>query len=52
LTITLNEPVATLPALSDAEQTTVVVPILNLLPEPGEHATGLLPLTASVAVAA
>jgi hypothetical protein len=47
--MTVNEPVAVLPALSEAEHETVVVPTLNLLPDPGEHCTDLLPLTASVA---
>ena len=47
--MTLNEPVAVLPAPSEAEHETVVVPTLNLLPELGEHETERLPLTTSVA---
>ena len=39
LTMTVNEPVAVLPALSEAEHETVVVATFNLLPDPGEHCT-------------
>ena len=50
-TVTLKLPVARLPAVSVAEQETVVVPSGNVAPEAGVHATETLPLTRSVAVA-
>src|SRR5690242_4033570 len=50
LTLTLNEPRATLPAWSVAVQVTSVVPIANVLPDAGVHTTGTLPSTRSVAV--
>src|ERR687894_271249 len=51
-TMTLNEPVASFPAASVAEQLTVVVPSGNVEPEAGSHVTGTEPSTASVAVTA
>ena len=49
ITVTLNDPLAVLPAASDAEHITVVVPTGNLVPDDGEHCTDRLPLMASVA---
>jgi hypothetical protein len=40
-----------LPALSRAEQVTVVVPMANVPPESGEHETPMLPSTLSDAEA-
>src|SRR5918993_5935581 len=51
VTVTLNEPVASFPAASVAEQLTVVVPNANIEPEAGSHVTSTSPSTASVAVA-
>nr|WP_240394199.1 hypothetical protein [Desertimonas flava] len=48
-TVTVNEPFAVLPAASLAEQLTVVVAMGNTEPLTGEHETGRLPLTASLA---
>ena len=50
-TVTLNDADATLPALSAAEQITVVAPDGNVEPEVGVHATGTEPSTRSVAEA-
>ena len=47
----MNDPVAVLPAVSDAMQVTVVTPIGNPEPEPGVHTTGRAPSTASTAEA-
>jgi hypothetical protein len=50
-TVTLNDPEAELPALSVAEQETVVVPTGNVDPEAGEQLTGTEPSTRSEAEA-
>ena len=52
LTVTLNDFVAVLPLVSEAEQLTVVVPVGNVEPEAGLHVTGREPSTKSVAVTA
>jgi hypothetical protein len=51
VTVTLNDPDAELPALSVAEQSTVVVPTGKVEPEAGVQVTGTEPSTASVAEA-
>jgi hypothetical protein len=51
VTVTLNDPDAELPALSLAEQVTVVVPSGNVEPEAGVHVTGTEPSTGSEAEA-
>jgi len=50
-TVTVNELVVLLPALSVAEQETVVVPIGKVEPVGGVHVTGSVPSTRSVAEA-
>jgi hypothetical protein len=50
-TVTVKLPVAVCPRVSLATQVTVVVPMVKLKPEPGEHVTGREPSTASAAVA-
>ena len=50
-TVTVNDPVAVLPAASVAEQLTVVVPSGNVEPEGGVHVTTGFAGFASVAVA-
>src|SRR5881628_2414525 len=50
-TMTWNLAEAALPRASVAEQLTSVTPILNVPPDGGEHVTGTLPSTRSVAVA-
>ena len=52
LTVMVNDAVPVLPAVSVAEQLTVVVAIGNVEPEAGVHVTGREPSTRSVAVAA
>jgi hypothetical protein len=51
LTVTVNEPEAVLPRVSDVEQLTVVVPSGNVEPEAGVQLTDRVPSTRSVAVA-
>lgn len=51
LTVTVKLPLAVLPAVSEAEQLTVVVPMLNVDEESGEQLTGRTPETASDAEA-
>ncbi len=51
-TVTVKLPVDVLPAVSVAEQFTVVVPSGKIEPEGGEQVTGSVPSTTSVAVAA
>jgi hypothetical protein len=46
----VNVAVAVFPALSIAEQSTVVAPTANVDPEAGRQLTGTLPYTMSVAV--
>src|SRR5215216_1246180 len=46
-TVTVNDAVEVLPALSVAVHVTVVVPIGNRLPEAGVHSTGTIPSTSS-----
>ena len=50
-TITLNDALDVLPALSIAVHPTLVVPKTKVLPEVGEHRTATLPSTRSVAEA-
>jgi hypothetical protein len=50
-TVTVKDPLAVLPAASDAEQATVVVPSGNVAPEAGVHVGVRAPLTSSDAVA-
>ena len=50
VTVTVNEPVAVLPRVSDAEQLTVVVVIANVEPEAGVHVGPPVTPTLSVAV--
>src|SRR3989304_3235465 len=50
-TFTINEPVDVFPAVSVAEQSTVVEPSGNVEPEAGEHDGATSPSTRSVAVA-
>src|SRR3989304_1272741 len=50
-TFTINEPVDVFPAVSVAEQSTVVEPSGNVEPEAGEHDVATSPSTRSVAVA-
>jgi hypothetical protein len=51
LTVTVNEPLAVLPLVSETEQLTVVVPSGNVEPEAGVQLTVREPSTRSVAVA-
>ena len=51
LTVTVNEHVLVLPALSEAVQVTVVTPETKVEPEGGWHVTVALVSHASVAVA-
>lgn len=48
--MTVNDPAAVLPRESSAEHWTTVVPTGNCDPEAGEHSTGTLPSTRSMAV--
>src|SRR5262245_11043910 len=50
-TVTANDRLAPLPLVSAAEQSTVVVPIGNVLPDAGSHVTGRGPSIRSTAVA-
>ena len=49
-TVTVNDVWALFPCASVAVQVTAVVPIANVVPDAGEHVTGTVPSTVSVAV--
>ena len=50
ITVTVNEHILVLSAVSDAEQVTVVTPFWKLVPLIGLHVTGRIPSQLSLAV--